>query len=169
MSASNKQYRPSLDWTPDSKLPNRFAYWKAEVEDELLLFEADGKSPKYLCSYVKVCAGERGKEILKDLKVDNEDKDYAKVLNSLEKSVKPTNEEISASQKYFYMRQGSATLPAFFKQATEIVSAMNIEENSRDKTLRNVLLKGLASREIYTECLKIIQIYNKYNRNKNQY
>ena len=31
---------------------------------------------------------------------------------------------------------------------------MNIESNPKDKTLRNLLLNGLASKEIYTECLK---------------
>ncbi|ELT94224.1 hypothetical protein CAPTEDRAFT_214168 [Capitella teleta] len=83
-----RQYRPQLDWTPDAKLSTRFAAWKSEIEDEVLLFE------------------------------------------------------------------GNATLVDFFKQATEIVEAMNIDNDPKDKTLRNLLMNGLTSREIYRECLK---------------
>ena len=153
--ASNRQYRPHLDWTPDTKLSQRFATWKAEIEDEVLLFEGEDKPSKYICNYVKVCSGERGKAICRELKVDAEVKDYRAILNALETKVKPANEEISASTKYFYLRQGNSTLPDFYKQATDIVEAMNIEDNPKDKTLRNVLLNGLASKEVYTECLKM--------------
>ncbi|ELT97566.1 hypothetical protein CAPTEDRAFT_218531 [Capitella teleta] len=132
----SKQHRPQLDWTPDAKLPTRFKAWKAEIEDEILLFE-----------------GERGKAILAELNVYQEDKDYEVIFKALEKKVRPSNEEISASSKYFYLRQGNASLVDFFKQATETVEAMKIEENPKDKTLRNLLLNGLASREIYRECL----------------
>uniref|UniRef100_X2AD74 Uncharacterized protein n=2 Tax=Capitella teleta TaxID=283909 RepID=X2AD74_CAPTE len=40
----SKQDIPQLDWTPDAKLPTRFKAWKAEIEDEIILFE-DPKSP----------------------------------------------------------------------------------------------------------------------------
>ena len=151
---TTKQYRPALDWTPDTKLPQRFATWKSEIEDEVLLFEGEDKPAKYICNFIKVCSGERGKTIIKEEKVDKEEKDYHVILEALEKKVKPTNEEISASTKYFYLRQGQLTLAEFYKQATEIVNAMNIDSNPKDKTLRNLLLNGLASKEIYTECLK---------------
>jgi hypothetical protein len=151
---ATKQYRPALNWTPDTKLPQRFATWKSEIEDEVLLFEGEDKPAKYICNVVKVCSGERGKPILKEEKVDKEEKDYHVILDALEERVKPTNEEISACTKYFYLRQGQLTLAKFYKQATEIVNAMNIESNPKDKTLRNLLLNGLASKEIYTQCLK---------------
>ena len=95
-----------------------------------------------------------GKAIIREAGVDKEEKDYTVILAALETKVKPTNEEIAASTKYFYLRQGKLTLAEFFKQAVEIVDAMNIDKNPKDKTLRNVLLNGLASKEIYTECLK---------------
>ncbi|ELU04853.1 hypothetical protein CAPTEDRAFT_205902 [Capitella teleta] len=57
MTNQQRQYRPSLDWTPDTKLPQRFARWKEEMEDEILLFEGDEKSPKYICNFIKVCSG----------------------------------------------------------------------------------------------------------------
>ncbi|ELU04783.1 hypothetical protein CAPTEDRAFT_189571 [Capitella teleta] len=150
----SKQHRPQLDWTPDAKLPTRFKAWKAEIEDEILLFEGEDKPSKYICNFVKVCSGERGKAILAELNVYQEDNDYEVIFKALEKKVRPSNEEISASSKYFYLRQGNASLVDFFKQATETVEAMKIEENPKDKTLRNLLLNGLASREIYRECLK---------------
>ncbi|ELU10927.1 hypothetical protein CAPTEDRAFT_204245, partial [Capitella teleta] len=86
--------------------------------------------------------------------VYKEDKDYEVIFKALEKKVRPSNEEISASSKYFYLRQGNASLFDFFKQATETVEAMKIEEKAKNKTLRNLLLNGSASREIYRECLK---------------
>ncbi|ELT97875.1 hypothetical protein CAPTEDRAFT_211469 [Capitella teleta] len=91
---------------------------------------------------------------LKRIKCLEEEKDYQVIIKALEQKVKPSNEELSASSKYFYLRQGNATLLDFFKQATEIVEAMNIDEDPKDKTLRNLLMNGLASREIYRECLK---------------
>ncbi|ELU05964.1 hypothetical protein CAPTEDRAFT_195772 [Capitella teleta] len=149
-----RQYRPQLDWTPDAKLPTRFAAWKSEIEDEVLLFEGEDKPSKYICNFVKVCSGERGKAILRESNAHKEEKDYQVIIKALEQKVKPSNEELSASSKYFYLRQGNATLVDFIKQATEIVEAMNIDEDPKDKTLRNLLMNGLTSREIYRECLK---------------
>ncbi|ELU07685.1 hypothetical protein CAPTEDRAFT_189055 [Capitella teleta] len=51
--ASNRQYRPHVDWTPDIKLPQRFATWKSEIQDEVLLFEGEDKPPKYIYNYGK--------------------------------------------------------------------------------------------------------------------
>ncbi|ELU11275.1 hypothetical protein CAPTEDRAFT_208154 [Capitella teleta] len=106
MTNQQRQYRPSLDWTPDTKLPQRFARWKEEMEDEILLFEGDEKSPKYICNFIKVCSGD-------------------------------------------------LTLTEFYKQARDLVCAMNMDKDPIDKTLRNVLLNGLSSKEIYKECLKV--------------
>jgi hypothetical protein len=155
MTNQQRQYRPSLDWTPDTKLPQRFARWKEEMEDEILLFEGDEKSPKYICNFIKVCSGERGKAILQEIKLDQETKEYRNIISALEKQVKPMNEEISASYKYFYLRQGDLTLTEFYKQAKDLVCAMNMDKDPVDKTLRNVLLNGLSSKEIYKECLKV--------------
>ncbi|ELU17513.1 hypothetical protein CAPTEDRAFT_202393 [Capitella teleta] len=149
-----RQYRPQLDWTPEAILPTRFAAWKSEIEDEVLLFEGEDKPSKYICNFVKVCSGERGKAILREPNAHKEEKDYQVIFKALEQKVKPSNEELSASSKYFYLRQGNATLVDFFKQATEIVEAMNIDKDPKDKTLRNLLMNGLTSREIYRECLK---------------
>jgi hypothetical protein len=113
MTNQQRQYRPSLDWTPDTKLPQRFARWKEEMEDEILLFEGDEKSPKYICNFIKVCSGERGKAILQEIKLDQETKEYRNIISALEKQVKPSNEEIFASYKYFYLRQGDLTLTEF--------------------------------------------------------
>ena len=112
-----KQYRPSLDWTPDIRLPQRFAQWKAELEDEILLLEGEDKPTKYICNFVKACSGVRGKQILVEKQVDKEEKDYHVILSALEERVRPSNEEISASSKYFYLRQGKNTLSEFYKQA----------------------------------------------------
>jgi hypothetical protein len=71
-----RQYRPQLDWTPDAKLPTRFAAWKSEIEDEVLLFEGEDKPSKYICNFVKVCSGERGKAILRESNAHKEEKDY---------------------------------------------------------------------------------------------
>ncbi|ELT96255.1 hypothetical protein CAPTEDRAFT_209767 [Capitella teleta] len=116
--ASNRQYKRHLDWTPDITKPQRFATWKSEIQDEVLFFESEDKPPKYICNYMKVCSGERGKAILREIKIDN------------------VNEVKS-------------------KQLIETVETMNIETNPKDKTQQNVLLIGLASKEIHTACLKV--------------
>ncbi|ELT98579.1 hypothetical protein CAPTEDRAFT_203640 [Capitella teleta] len=117
-----RQYRPQLDWTPDAKLPTRFAAWKSEIEDEVLLFEGEDKPSKYICNFVKVCSGERGKAILRESNAHKEEKDYQVIIKALEQK------------------------------------AMNIDEDPKDKTLRNLLMNGLTSREIYRECRKRKQI-----------
>ncbi|ELT90417.1 hypothetical protein CAPTEDRAFT_193501 [Capitella teleta] len=114
----------------------------------------EDKPSKYICNFVKVCSGERGKAILRESNAHKEAKDYQVIIKALEQKVKPSNEELSANSEYFYLRQGNVTLVDFFKQATEIVEAMNIDEDPKDKTLRNLLMNGLTSREIYRECLK---------------
>ncbi|ELT99841.1 hypothetical protein CAPTEDRAFT_210824 [Capitella teleta] len=65
------------------------------MEDEILLFEGDEKSPKYICNFIIVCS------------------------------------------------------------ARDLVCAMNMDKDPLNKTLRNVLLNGLSSKEIYKECLKV--------------
>ncbi|ELT99835.1 hypothetical protein CAPTEDRAFT_210818 [Capitella teleta] len=125
------------------------------MEDEILLFEGDEKSPKYICNFIIVCSGERGKAIIQEIKLDQETKEYRNIISALEKQVKPTNKEISASYKYFYLRQGDVTLTEFYKQARDLVCAMNMDKDPLNKTLRNVLLNGLSSKEIYKECLKV--------------
>ncbi|ELU09754.1 hypothetical protein CAPTEDRAFT_206950 [Capitella teleta] len=116
--------------------------------------KSEDKPSKYICNFVKVCSGERGKAILRESNAHKEEKDYQVFIKALEQKVKPSKEELSASSKYFYLRQGNATLVDFFKQATEIVEAMNINKDPKDKTLRNLFMNGLTSREIYRECLK---------------
>ena len=88
----SKQHRPQLDWTPDAKLPTRFKHWKAEIEDEVLLFEGEAKPSKYICNFVKVCSGERGKAILAETNAYKEEKDVNVLFDALEKKVKPSNE-----------------------------------------------------------------------------
>ncbi len=36
-----KPYRPSIDWTADPDLPNRFKVWKKQIQDEVRLLMAD--------------------------------------------------------------------------------------------------------------------------------
>jgi hypothetical protein len=62
--------------------------------------------------------------------------------------------ELQAATEYFFCRQGETTLTDFVKKVQEIVDRMKIEENPRDKTMRNLLLVGLTSPEIYAECCK---------------
>ncbi|ELU02790.1 hypothetical protein CAPTEDRAFT_215573 [Capitella teleta] len=80
----SKQHRPQLDWTPDAKLPTRFKAWKAEIEDEILLFE-----------------GERGKAILAELNVYQEDKDYERLNTQQDDSREAMLSAKHTSQEYY--------------------------------------------------------------------
>lgn len=55
------------------------------MEDEILLIEGGGKPVKYICNYMKVCIGEKGKVIMKEAEVYKEVKDYAVILNAIKK------------------------------------------------------------------------------------
>ena len=113
--------RPSMDWTLDIELPQRFKRWKFEVECELKLFQGDGKTEHFLQSYIEVCAGEAGQELLEDMtereKPDPEKKgDFKKIFKFLEKKIQPTNMELQAATEYFFCRQGETTLTEFVKK-----------------------------------------------------
>ena len=145
--------RPSIDWSQDTELPERFKQWKFEVKNELKLFKGEGKKELYLQNYIEVCAGKVGQEMLEEIpegeKPDPEkDGDYEKIFAFLKKKIKPTNLEIQAAGEYFYARQGTQSLKDFIRKANEIVDLMNIEEDPKDKTLRNLLLIGVSNQEI---------------------
>ena len=102
-----KPYRLSIDWTADPDLPNRFKVWKKQIQDEVRLLMADDPDKKkaYACTYVSVCAGEQGEDILRKANMDKEREDYTKMLTELEKFINPPTNILVDSIQYFFLKQ----------------------------------------------------------------
>ncbi|ELU14742.1 hypothetical protein CAPTEDRAFT_215338 [Capitella teleta] len=55
-----------MDWAVDARLPQRYKEWRREVRNELRLSMAEDsdKTELWACTYVVVCSGEQGEDIL---------------------------------------------------------------------------------------------------------
>ena len=163
---ASKPYRPSIDWTADPDLPKRFKVWKKQVQDELRLLMADDPDKKkaYACTYVLVCAGEHGEDILTKENLHGEREDYVKMLRCLENSVQPPTNVLEDCVRYFFLKQGDSSVSQFQAEAEKLIERM-IPEYKADKKmthldvknflLRNVLLVGLRHRDVFKECQKL--------------
>ena len=85
----------------DAELPQRFKIWKRQVTSELRLQMAEDPNKQQLsaCSYIIVCAGEQGENVIQQAKLLEEKEYHTKILDALEEFV---------SQK----RDVSVTLPS---------------------------------------------------------
>ena len=140
---------------------------------ELRLQTGDKKKEEYKCNFLIVCGDERGEEILekgystfatdaegaitetKSGTLLNEVADHDKLFKCFEAGIKPTSTECTASGRYFYFCQGDMLSAQYVRECNKIIDAMNIERNPQDKTLRNMLMFGMAEKELFDECLKI--------------
>jgi hypothetical protein len=69
---SSSLYRPEMDWSVDPELPLRLRKWKRQVISEIKLLMAEEKTVAFACTYVKVCSGEQGEQIIKDAGLSGE-------------------------------------------------------------------------------------------------
>ena len=73
-----------MDWSMDAELPQRFKVWKRQVTSELRLQMAaePNKQQLWACTYVIVCAGEQGENVIQQTKLLEETEDHTKILGA---------------------------------------------------------------------------------------
>ena len=155
-----------MDWAMDPQLPHRFRQWKRLVINELRLQMAEDpkKTKAYACTYVIVCAGEQGEQIIKDAGLLDEAEDYQKILQCLEDSVNPTSNFLEDSLNYFILKQGDMSVRQFLQEAERLIERM-IPNYDLKKTmthpevksllLRNLLIVGLKHKGVLKECHRL--------------
>ena len=92
----------------DAELPQRFKVWKRQVTGELRQqMAADPKKQQlWACTYVIVCAGEQGENVIQRAKLLEETEDHTKILGALNEFVSPSTHFVEDSFNYFYLKQG---------------------------------------------------------------
>ena len=75
----------------DAELPQRYKVWKRQVTSELRLQMAEdpNKQKLWAYTYIIVCAGEQGEDVIQQAKL-LEEKDYTKILDVLDEFVSPS-------------------------------------------------------------------------------
>ena len=103
---------PGLDWSMDAELPQRYKVWKRQVTSELRLQMAKdtNKQQLWACTYIIVCAGEQGENVIQQAKLLEEKEDYTKILDVLDEFVSPSTYFIEDSVNYFYLKQGEMSV-----------------------------------------------------------
>ena len=155
-----------MDWTADPELPRRFKTWKKQVQDEVRLFMAEDPEKKktYACTYILVCAGEHGEDLLRKAKLDGEQEDYKKMLKGLEDSITPPSNNLEDSIQYFFLKQGDLSVSQYQAEAERLIQKIIpnykvgdklTHEQVKEILLRNLLLVGLRHRDVFKECQKL--------------
>ena len=155
--------RPKMDWSMDAELPQRFKVWKRQVTSELRLqMAADpNKQQLWACTYVIVCAGEQGENVIQQAKLHKETEDHTKILGALEEFVSPSTHFVEDSFNYFYLKQGEMSVSHYQAAAEQLIERM-IPQYNASKTmkhtdvkqllLRNLLLVGLQHKDVLKHC-----------------
>ena len=91
----------------DAKLRQQFKVWKRQVTGELRLQMAADPNRQQLwaCTYVIVCAGEQGENVIQQAKLLEETEDPTKILRALDEFVSPSTHFVEDSFNYFYLKQ----------------------------------------------------------------
>ena len=155
--------RPEMDWSMDAELPQRFKVWKRQVTSELRLqMAADPKKQLlWACTYVIVCAGEQGENVIQQAKLLEETEEHTKILGALDEFVSPSTHFVEDSFNYFYLKQGEMSVSHYQAAAEQLIERM-IPQYNASKTmkhtdvkqllLRNLLLVGLRHKDVLKQC-----------------
>ena len=155
--------RPEMDWSMDAELPQRFKVWKRQVTSELRLQMAEDPNKQQLCActYIIVCAGEQGENVIQQAQVLEEKEDYTKILDVLEEFVSPSRYFVEDSFNYFYLKQGEMSVSHFQAAAEQLIERMILQYNAsktmkhtdvKQLLLRNLLLVGLHHKDVLKQC-----------------
>ena len=147
----------------DAELPQRFKVRKRQVTSELRLqMAADlNKQQLWACTYIIVCAGEQGENVIKQAKLLEEKEDHTEILDALEELVSLSSHFVEDSFNYFYLKQGEMSVSHYQAAAEHLIERM-IAQYDASKTmkhsdikqflLRNMLLVGLRHKDVFKQC-----------------
>ena len=151
--------RPEMDWSMDAELPQRLKVWKRQVTSELRLqMAADPKKQQqWACTYVIVCAGEQGENVIQQAKLLEETEDHTKILGALDEFVSPSTHFVEDSFNYFYLKQGEMSVSHYQAAAEQLIEKIQRLENEKHTDvkqllLRNLLLVGLRYKDVLKQC-----------------
>ena len=113
-----------MDWSVDAELPQRFKVWKRQVTSELRLQMAEdpNKQQLWACTYIIVCAGEQGENVIQQAKLLEEKEDHTKILDALEEFVSPSSHFVEDSFNYFYLKQGEMSVSHYQAAAEQLIA-----------------------------------------------
>ena len=142
--------RPEMDWSMDAELPQRFKVWKRQVTSELRLqIAADPKKQQlWACTYVIVCVGEQGENVIQQAKLLEETEDHTKILGALDEFVSPSTHFVEDSFNYFYLKQGEMSVSHYQAAAEQLIEKMILQYNA-SKTMKHTDVKQLLLRNLY--------------------
>ena len=155
--------RPEMDWSMNAELPTRFKVWKRQVTSELRLQMAEDPKQQQLwaCTYVIVCAGAQGENVIQQAKLLEETEDHTKILGALDEFVSPSTHFEEDSFNYFYLKQREMSVSHYQAAAEQLIERM-IPQYNASKTmkhtdvkqllLRNLLLVGLRHKDVMKQC-----------------
>ena len=157
---------PTMDWTMDNKIYDRYLIWKSDVE---LIFSSAllGASPLQKSSYLRLWMGKEAKPLLqkwistKKLDLSTEEEAAKKKPNFnnlsngfiiqtywdlLEEELKPKGNKILSILELLSDRskQGSKPLNDWLSYVFNLVETCEYG-NSKDRIIRDILIKGCAS------------------------
>ena len=124
------------------------------------------KKAAFACTYIIVCAGEQGEQIISEAGLLGEMDDYDKILKCLEDSVNPSSNFLEDSVNYFYLKQGDMSVRQFQREAEQLIERMipnyDVAKSLTHKEvkalmLRNLLLVGLRHKGVLKECHRLKQ------------
>ena len=145
-----------MDWTSPGDLHKRFKLFKQKCN---LIFDGpledtdEAKKVKLLLLWI----GDKGLEIYNAASWDNAaHKDQLKpVFTKLEEYTKPQSNQILARFQLRSLKQGNMTLEEFVTKARLLIDDGGYAEATKDETLRDTLVFGLASDKVRKDAIAL--------------
>ena len=119
------------------------------------------KQQLWACTYVIVCAGEQGENVIQQAKLLEETEDDTKILGALDEFVSPSTHFVEDSFNYFYLKQGEMSVSHYQAAAEQLIERMIPQYNAlktmkhtdvKQLLLRNLLLVGLRHKDVLKQC-----------------
>lgn len=143
---------PTMDWSQDSGLFNRFEDWREEVQ-LMLKGPLNSKTRPVKASFIMLWAGKVARTHLRSNTVLNTD-DPDAILNQLEAWVRPKSNVLVAWTELKSFCQNDLTTGEFISKARVMVDRCEIPPEAKDVILRNTLVVGVKSVEAYRKCVE---------------
>ena len=146
---------PSMDWSPDSNLPNRYKLWKQKCN---LIFDTIlcEKSEEYKCKMLLCYSGDRGLELFNSWTLTTaEQKKLLNYWQNFENYVKPQANQIMARYKLYCLKQNSQSVDIWLTSASELATESGYTVNIRDEMLRDHIVFATNSEMVRTKCLEV--------------
>ena len=86
--------------------------------------EDTNKQQLWACTFIIVCAGEQGENVIQQAKLLEKKEDYTKILDVLDEFVSPSTYFVEDSVNYFYLKQGEMSVSHYQAAAEQLIERM---------------------------------------------